>query len=128
MNLVANRTLYPQLREEEARVVENAIRLAIDSIINVIYGVNSARTNEYQRMVGERDKEIQRLERRLLNVERELQAPRQQGCSCRMQEKAPVANAGVPVPCDPQQEDGGSVPGCPDAEMSAVSQGCEMSK
>lgn len=119
--------MYPQLREEEALVVENAIRLAIDSIINVLYGVNSARTNEYQRMVGDRDKEIQRLEQRLLNVERELQAPRQQGCSCRMQEKAPVANAEMPVPYDPQK-DGGSVPDCPDVEMSAVSQGCEMSK
>lgn len=134
MNLVANRTLYPQLREDEALVVENAIRLAIDSIINVLYGVNSARTNEYQRMVGDRDKEIQRLERRLQDVERELRAPRQQGCSCRMQETAPVTNGltGAPVPCDPQEEeeeeDRESVPGCHNTEMTAVSQGCEMSK
>lgn len=63
-------------------MVENAIRLAIDSIINVLYGVNGARAHEQQRMVADRDKEIQRLERRLGEIEQELQVTRRQGCSC----------------------------------------------
>lgn len=63
-------------------MVENAIRLAIDSILNVLYGVNSARTHDHQRMVGDRDKEIQRLERRLREIEHELQVLRRQGCTC----------------------------------------------
>lgn len=87
MTSVTTRTLHPHLREEEVLVVENAIRLAIDSIINVLYGVNSARTNEYQRMVGDRDKEIQRLECRLRELEREQQLPRQPVCSCRFLQK-----------------------------------------
>ncbi|KAF7657807.1 hypothetical protein LDENG_00022060 [Lucifuga dentata] len=82
MNLAQNGTLHPHLRDEEALVVENAIRLAIDSIVNVLYGVNSARTHEYQRMVADRDKEIQRLERRLREIEHDLQVVRRQGCSC----------------------------------------------
>lgn len=86
MTSVTTGTLHPHLREEEVLVVENAIRLAIDSIINVLYGVNSARTNEYQRMVGDRDKEIQRLECRLRELEREQRSPRRQqpACSCRL--------------------------------------------
>lgn len=79
MNLVKNKAMHPQLRDEEALVVENAIRLAIDSIVNVLYGVNSARSREYQRMVADRDKEIQRLESRLTEME---QVMRQQGCTC----------------------------------------------
>ncbi|KAG7216519.1 hypothetical protein INR49_002006 [Caranx melampygus] len=82
MNLAKNRTLHPQLRDEEIVLVENAIRLAIDSIINVLYGVNSARTHEYQRMVADRDKEIQRLECRLGEIEHELQVLRRQGYTC----------------------------------------------
>ncbi|XP_070691946.1 uncharacterized protein [Pempheris klunzingeri] len=82
MDLVKNGTLHPQLRDEEALVVENAIRLAIDSIINVLYGVNSGRTHEYQRMVADRDKEIQRLECRLREIEQELKVLRRRGCSC----------------------------------------------
>lgn len=130
MNLVTNRTLHAHLREEEAVVVENAIRLAIDSIINVLYGVNSARTNEYQRMVGDRDKEIQRLECRLKELERELQVPRQQGCACGTLEKATVSNSLVVAQNsgDPQKvEQSEFDPSCTDAEMTAVPQGCEMS-
>ncbi|XP_034030128.1 uncharacterized protein LOC117513974 [Thalassophryne amazonica] len=78
MNVVPNRTM----RDDEAAVVEKAIRLAIDSIINVLYGVNSARTHEYQRMVLDRDREIQRLEGRLREIEQELQLLRAQGCTC----------------------------------------------
>lgn len=82
MNSVTTGTLHPHLREEEVLVVENAIRLAIDSIINVLYGVNSARNHEYQRMVGDRDKEIQRLECRLRELERGQQPPRQPLSAC----------------------------------------------
>lgn len=82
MNLVKTRSLHPHLRDEEALVVENAVRLAIDSVMNVLYGVNSAKTYEYERMVADRDKEIQRLECRLTEMERELQVLRRQGCTC----------------------------------------------
>ncbi|TNN02141.1 hypothetical protein fugu_009628 [Takifugu bimaculatus] len=88
MNSVTTVTLHPHLREEEVLVVENAIRLAIDSIINVLYGVNSARTNEFQRILGDRDKEIQRLNCRLRELEHEHHAPRQPVCTCRVLQKA----------------------------------------
>ncbi|KAM9807122.1 uncharacterized protein LOC133160638 [Syngnathus typhle] len=70
MNLSQNTSLRP----EEALVVEKAIRLAIDSVVNVLYGVNSGRSREYQRMVADRDKEIARLQR-------EVQALRRRGCA-----------------------------------------------
>lgn len=88
MNSVTTVTLHPHLREEEVLVVENAIRLAIDSIINVLYGVNSARTNEFQRILGDRDKEIQRLNSRLRELEHEHHPPRQPVCTCRVLQKA----------------------------------------
>lgn len=87
MNSVTTVTLHPHLREEEVLVVENAIRLAIDSIINVLYGVNSARTNEFQRILGDRDKEIQRLNCRLRELEQH-HPPRQPVCTCRVLQKA----------------------------------------
>lgn len=100
MNSVTTGTLHPHLREEEVLVVENAIRLAIDSIINVLYGVNSARTNEYQRMVAERDREIQRLESRLRELE---QAPRQPACTCGALQKTDCSRFLLaPVSADPQ--------------------------
>ncbi|XP_059194814.1 uncharacterized protein LOC131975976 isoform X2 [Centropristis striata] len=70
------------LRDDEARVVEKAIRLAIDSVTNVLFGVNSSRSHEYERMVADRDKEIQRLEGRLTEMEHEMRLLRRQGCSC----------------------------------------------
>lgn len=88
MNSVTTVTLHSHLREEEVIVVENAIRLAIDSIINVLYGVNSARTNEFQRILGDRDKEIQRLNCRLRELEHEHHPPRQPVCTCRVLQKA----------------------------------------
>lgn len=121
MNLVTNRTLHTHLREEEALVVENAIRLAIDSIINVLYGVNSARANEHQRMVGDRDKEIQRLECRLRELEHELQVPRKQGCTCGTLVAAQTS--GDPQKVEQSERD----PSRTDAEMSAVPQECGMS-
>lgn len=130
MNLVRNRTLHPYLRDDEALVVENAIRLAIDSIINVLYGVNSARTHEYQRMVADRDKEIQRLECRLKEIEHELQVLRRQGCTCRMLEKEAASRSfvGSQTSSDPQRgEQSEFEPSCIDAVMTAEPQECEMS-
>lgn len=123
MNLAKSGTLHPHLRDEEALVVENAIRLAIDSIINVLYGVNSARTREYQRMVGDRDKEIQRLECRLREIEHELQVLRRQGCTCgSLVGSQPCSDRG-------NREQSGLEPGCTDTEVTAgqQQQECEMS-
>lgn len=74
--------MRPHLREDEALVVENAIRLATDSIVNVLFGLRSGRSRELQVMLADRDKEIQRLEARLAEIEQELQVMRRQGCSC----------------------------------------------
>ncbi|XP_038566625.1 uncharacterized protein LOC119897120 [Micropterus salmoides] len=126
MNLVKNRTLHPHLRDEEALVVENAIRLAIDSIINVLYGVNSARTHEYQRMVADRDKEIRRLECRLGEIEHELQVLQRQGCTCGLFGKE-LSLIGSQTTGDPQGEQRGFEPSCIDTEMTAGQQECEMS-
>lgn len=127
MNLVTNTTMHPQLRDEEALVVENAIRLAIDSIVNVLYGVNSARSREYQRMVADRDKEIERLEGRLTEIEDDLQVMRQRGCTCELlgNESSLV---GSQSPGDRQQgEQSGYNQDCMDTELPAGRQQCEMS-
>lgn len=127
MNSVTTGTLHPHLREEEVLVVENAIRLAIDSIINVLYGVNSARTNEYQRMVGDRDKEIQRLECRLRELEREQQAPRQPVCTCGVMLKSDCSRFLVEqVSADPQPvQQSRYYPSSSDPELTR--QDCEKS-
>ncbi|GAA6217291.1 uncharacterized protein LOC108899528 [Lates japonicus] len=127
MNLVKNRTLHSHLRDDETLLVENAIRLAIDSIINVLYGVNSARNHEYQRMVADRDKEIQRLECRLREIENELQVLRRQGCTCGLF-RTERSLTGSQASDDRQKgEQSGFEPGCMDAEMTAGQQECEMS-
>lgn len=112
MNVVGTRSLLLDLRADELRMVENAVRLAIDSIVNVLHGVNSARNAEYQRMVGDRDKKIQRLERRLKELEQELTAsppppPRHRGCPCGVTEGTSGPNglgeaevAAAPEQCD----------------------------
>ncbi|XP_026172531.1 uncharacterized protein LOC113136181 [Mastacembelus armatus] len=123
MDLVRNRTLHPHLRDEEALVVENAIRLAIDSIVNVLFGVNSARTHEYQRMVADRDKEIQRLECRLREIEHDLQLLRRQGCTCGLFGNQ-QSLVGSQTSGDREEREQG---GCVDAEMTAGQQECEMS-
>lgn len=121
MNLVTTRTLHPHLREDELLVVENAIRLAIDSIVNVLFGVNSARNVEYQRMVGDRDKEIQRLERRLKELEQELMV-RQRGCSCGRAERTSGSNGPrTQTSCELQTEEQNEFDrSCADGEMTAV--------
>lgn len=127
MNLVTTRTLHPHLREDELLVVENAIRLAIDSIVNVLFGVNSARNIEYQRMVGDRDKEIQRLERRLKELEQELMVPRQRGCSCGMAERTSGSNGiRTQTSCDAQTEEQNEFDrSCADGEMTAGPRECD---
>ncbi|XP_071763281.1 uncharacterized protein LOC139917944 [Centroberyx gerrardi] len=126
MNLVQNRTMHPHLRDEEALVIENAIRLAIDSIINVLYSVNSARTHEYQRMVADRDKEIQRLECRAKEIERELQVLRRQGRTCGLFGNEHILDSSH-TSNEPQQEEQSSFePSCIDSEMT-TEQECEMS-
>nr|XP_020480696.1 uncharacterized protein LOC109974701 isoform X2 [Monopterus albus] len=127
MNLVESKTLHQHLRDEEALVVENAIRLAIDSIINVLYGVNSARSHEYQRMVTDRDKEIQRLECRLKQIEQELQVLRRQGCTCGVFGTQQSLVGSQTSGDRENREHGGFVPGCIDTEMTAGRQECEMS-
>lgn len=110
MNVVGTRTLHADLRADELRMVENAVRLAIDSIVNVLQGVNSARNAEYQRMVGDRDKKIQRLERRLKELEQELTAsppPRHRGCPCGLTEGTSGPNGldEAEVTAAPEQRD-----------------------
>ncbi|CAL8354750.1 unnamed protein product [Arctogadus glacialis] len=150
MNLLQNRTMHPQLRDEEALVIENAIRLAIDSIINVLYSVNGARTREYERMLGVRDKEIRRLSGREKDFEQELQLLRRQGCSCGLYDATDDhCGSGFPDPLlqnpdcgdpsgdprhgcgdlhDPRPGFGDPRPGCDDAgdEMAAAHGQCEM--
>ncbi|XP_061574526.1 calmodulin-regulated spectrin-associated protein 3-like [Cololabis saira] len=75
MDLVRNKHLRPQLRDDEALLLENAVRLAVDSVLNALCGLHGARAREYERTVAERDREIQRLQR-------ELQGLRARGCAC----------------------------------------------
>lgn len=53
-------------------MVEKAVRLAIESVMNVLCAVNSARTHELQRLLADREKDIQRLEGRVRDTEAEL--------------------------------------------------------
>ncbi|XP_061631754.1 uncharacterized protein LOC133479173 [Phyllopteryx taeniolatus] len=117
MNLCQNDSLRP----EEAVVVENAIRLAIDSVVNVLYGVNSGRSREYQRMVAERDKEIVRLQR-------EVYALRRRGCASCTLLSGSERDRGTPDRSPPgtgehRDHDGGG-----DTDMDAgQQQQCELS-
>ncbi|KAF6726999.1 hypothetical protein FQA47_011927 [Oryzias melastigma] len=97
-----NVTLNKSLDEDEARVVENAIRLAVDSVLNVLSGLSGVKIHEYRRMVADRDKEIQRLERRLAEIERELQLLRRRGCTCELLRDEPVL--GRARSCEEQNE------------------------
>ncbi|KAI3360597.1 hypothetical protein L3Q82_002465 [Scortum barcoo] len=127
MNPVKSKTLHPHLRDEEAAVVENAVRLAVDSIINVLYGVNSARSREYQRMVADRDKEIRRLEGRLGEIDLELQLLRRQGCACGLY-GAERGRAGSRSSGEPQDgEQSRTEPSQVEPERTAGPQDCEMS-
>ncbi|KAJ3598555.1 hypothetical protein NHX12_002064 [Muraenolepis orangiensis] len=132
MNLLQNTTMHPQLRDEETLVIENAIRLAIDSIINVLYSVNGTRTREYELMLGERDKEITRLSSREKDFERELQLVRRQGCSCGLYTENDEHCSGFSDQLQ-NPDCGDPRPGCEDAEdemaaaAAAAAGQCEMS-
>ncbi|KAK5862056.1 hypothetical protein PBY51_017488 [Eleginops maclovinus] len=122
MNLNKNKTLHPHMHDEEALVVENAIRLAVDSIINVLYGVNSARAREYQRTVADRDKQIQRLQGRLTEIEQELQVFQTQGCTCQVYAKE-HSFMGSQTSGEPQRGE----QSCSHTEMRAEQQECDIS-
>ncbi|TNN40142.1 hypothetical protein EYF80_049701 [Liparis tanakae] len=122
MNLLKNQTLHPHLRDEEALVVENAIRLAVDSIVNVLYGVSSARTHEYQRTVADRDQQIQRLEGSVAEIARELKVLRRQGCTCALLGKERSL-----VTSQPTTEESGFEPSGVDAETTAGQREGDMS-
>lgn len=120
--MVENKSLYAHLRDEDAVVVENAVKLAIDSVLNVLYGVNGAKAREYQRMVADRDKEIRRLESRLTELERELRVLRRHGCTCAVFDGAPRGFGNRQ-----SGEQGGFGPGSVNSEMTAEPQEeCEM--
>ncbi|XP_018555636.1 uncharacterized protein LOC108899598 isoform X1 [Lates calcarifer] len=70
--------LPPTLHDEdEAVAIENAIRAAIKTVMNVICSACNRRVQEYQRMVADRDKEIRRLECKLEKSENELKMLRE---------------------------------------------------
>ncbi|KAM4600824.1 uncharacterized protein ACJ7VT_020708 isoform 1-T1 [Polymixia lowei] len=81
--LSANSLVALQLyTKDEAVFVENAVKSAISAIMDVIYSVNNGKMTEYQRMVAQRDKEINRLEYKLVKAENELRALRLQRGPC----------------------------------------------
>ncbi|CAL9706312.1 unnamed protein product [Knipowitschia caucasica] len=61
-----------QLRAHEAAVLEKAVRLAVESVMNVLSAVNSARVDELQRRVHERDRDVRVLQERVREAEKEL--------------------------------------------------------
>nr|XP_057910057.1 uncharacterized protein LOC131105685 [Doryrhamphus excisus] len=135
MNLAQSTSLHSHLRDEEALVVENAIRLAVDSILNVLYGVNSSRSREYQRMVADRDKEIQRLEGRLREMEREAHTLRRcggGGCACTLlsgseREQVISSATGERQAAEERAEGGDTEPEVGEQEQQQQQQHCELS-
>ncbi|KAK7886580.1 hypothetical protein WMY93_026201 [Mugilogobius chulae] len=80
-----------QLRADEAAVVEKAVRLAIESVMNVLCAVNSSRTNELQRLVSDREQEVRRLEERVREAEGEVRLLRR--CWSRVPEQRSAEQA-----------------------------------
>ncbi|XP_029959482.1 uncharacterized protein LOC115397360 [Salarias fasciatus] len=129
MNRGPERLFQPPLRDHEAAVLENAVRLAVDSVINVLCSVNGARSREYRRMVEDRDREIRRLEGRLTELERELRLLRRRGCSCGLLEarSSEEPGGGDPGGSDPEGGDPAcGDPACGDQDAAAARQDCEM--
>lgn len=98
-----------QLRAEEAAVVEKAVRLAIESVMNVLCAVNSARTHELQRLVADRERHIRSLEGRVREAEAELQVflrpQSHRGAPSRAPSRAP---SGAPGPRSGAEPDSGT--------------------
>jgi len=106
--------MYPHLRDEEARVIENTIRLAVDSIINVLASVDCARTREHERVLAEREREIGRLATREKHFERELRLLRRRRRRRRRRHVCGTGGGGQVVdrssvsshqPADPEEEE-----------------------
>lgn len=68
---VSDGTMQTYLHNEDD-VIENAIRTAINTVMNVISAANRGKILEYQRMVEDRDKEIRRLECKVEKSEHEF--------------------------------------------------------
>ncbi|KAJ7985464.1 hypothetical protein DPEC_G00352300, partial [Dallia pectoralis] len=75
MDYFPRRAIYSCLQNEEsARAVENAIRTAIHTVMDVICNVNNAKILEYESKVVQRDKENEVLKCKLKKAEDELTA------------------------------------------------------
>ncbi|KAM9405643.1 uncharacterized protein ACWYII_028836 isoform 1-T1 [Salvelinus alpinus] len=82
--------------EENARAVENAIRTAVNTVMDVIYNMNSTKILEYERKVAERDKENETLKCKLKKAEDELTAFRV-GLSFEFSALSPGRDFGKPM-------------------------------
>ncbi|XP_027141804.1 uncharacterized protein LOC104934043 isoform X2 [Larimichthys crocea] len=100
-----NNNSHSILHHEEAAVIENAIRAAVNSVMNVIYNSCSRRVQEYRSMVSDRDKEIRRLECKLEKSESELQILRLEVCMTQTEDEELTAHAGEVSPADSQLKD-----------------------
>lgn len=83
-------------KEENARAVENAIRTAVNTVMDVIYNMNSTKILEYERKVAERDKENETLKYKLKKAEDELTAFRV-GLSFEFSALSPGRDFGKPM-------------------------------
>lgn len=63
--------------EEEARVIEIAVRTAVLSVVEVINDINKTRLHEYQKEVAEKDKENAHLKAEVNKAVKELAFLRQ---------------------------------------------------
>ncbi|XP_045081931.1 uncharacterized protein LOC121543089 isoform X2 [Coregonus clupeaformis] len=82
--------------EENARAVENAIRTAVNTVMDVIYNMNCTKILEYERKVAERDKENETLKCKLKKAEDELTAFRV-GLSFEFPALSPERDFGKPM-------------------------------
>ncbi|XP_019897094.2 uncharacterized protein zgc:113210 isoform X2 [Esox lucius] len=89
--------------EESARAVENAIRTAIHTVMDVIYNVNNTKILEYESKVAQRDKENEALKRKLKKAEDELTAFRV-GLSIGLSAPSSQRDFGKPTTMCPENE------------------------
>ena len=77
MNYFHSRATFSFLQnEDDARAVEHAVRTAIHTVVSVISSINSAKIQEYQSKLAEKDKENETLKRKVKTAEREITALR----------------------------------------------------